>query len=89
MNINEIMSTRVKTCKPDSNLEMIAGLMWTNDCGAIPVVNEQNIPVGMVTDRDIAMAAMLNHKPLWSLSAQELIRDKHLCSCQQNDPIGS
>lgn len=87
MNINEIMSTSVKTCALDSNLQTVAGLMWNNDCGAIPVVDEKNIPLGIVTDRDIAMAAMLNNKPLSSLTAAELIKDQRLCCCQQNDTI--
>ena len=87
MNINEIMSIDVKTCLPTSNLEEVAGLMWSNDCGAIPVVNEQNIPLGIVTDRDVAMAAMLNHKPLWALTAAEVIKEQNLCSCQQNNSL--
>lgn len=87
MNINEIMSIDVKTCMPSSNLQEVAGLMWNNDCGAIPVVNEHNIPLGIITDRDIAMAAMLNQQPLWALSAAEVIKDQNLCSCQQNNSL--
>ena len=87
MNINEIMSIDVKTCMPNSNLQEVAGLMWSNDCGAIPVVNEQNIPLGIVTDRDIAMAAMLNQQPLWALTAAEVIQEQNLCSCQQNNSL--
>lgn len=87
MNINEIMSIDVKTCTPDSNLEELASLMWNNDCGAIPVVDPQNKPMGIVTDRDIAMAAMLNHKPLWSLTAAEVIQNQSLCSCLQNSSL--
>ena len=87
MNINEIMSIDVKTCMPSSNLQEVAALMWGNDCGAIPIVNELNIPLGIVTDRDIAMAAMLNQKPLWDLTAAEVIQDQNLCSCQQNNSL--
>tara|TARA_R110000868_G_scaffold324184_2_gene585075 strand:+ start:1156 stop:1656 length:501 start_codon:yes stop_codon:yes gene_type:complete len=87
MNVNEIMSIDVKTCMPSSNLQEVAGLMWSNDCGAIPVINEQNIPLGIVTDRDVAMAAMLNHKPLWALTAAEVIQEQNLCSCQQNNSM--
>jgi len=87
MNINEIMSIDVKTCMPSSNLQDVAALMWSNDCGAIPVVNELNIPLGIVTDRDIAMAAMLNQKPLWALTAGEVIQNQNLCSCQQNNSL--
>lgn len=81
------MSIDVKTCKPNLSLESVAELMWTYDCGAIPVVDDQNKPVGVVTDRDIAMAAMLNHKPLWSLTADDLIQQQELCCCQQNDSL--
>jgi CBS domain-containing protein len=87
MNVNEIMSIDVKTCKADSNLEYVAGLMWQHDCGAIPVIDDQNKPVGIITDRDIAMAAMLNHKPLWSLTPDDLIHEQTLCCCEQNDSL--
>jgi CBS domain-containing protein len=87
MNINEIMSIDVKTCKPTSDLESVAGLMWRYDCGAIPVIDDENKPMGVITDRDIAMAAMLNHKPLWSLTSEDLLNGQKLCSCQQNDAV--
>lgn len=87
MNINEIMSIDVKTCDANSTLDHVAGLMWKYDCGAIPVVDEQNIPLGIVTDRDIAMAAMLTHKPLQSLTPNDLLKDQNLCCCQQNDSM--
>jgi CBS domain-containing protein len=87
MNINEIMSIDVKTCKPNSNLEYVAGLMWKYDCGAIPVIDDNNKPMGVITDRDIAMAAMLNHKPLWSLTPNDLIHEQTLCCCEQNDSL--
>lgn len=87
MNVNEVMSIDVKTCNRDSNLEYVAGLMWKYDCGAIPVIDDQNKPLGMVTDRDIAMAAMLNHKPLWSLTPENFIQKQRLSSCQQNDSL--
>lgn len=87
MNINEIMSIDVKTCKPNSNLEEVAGLMWKYDCGAIPVIDDQHKPIGIITDRDIAMAAMLNHQPLWSLTSNDLIKEQDLCCCQQNDSL--
>lgn len=85
MNINEVMSTDVKTCHPESNLDEVARLMWDHDCGAVPVVDDDNKPLGMITDRDIAMAAMHNHRPLWEMSASRLIQDQHpLCSHQED-----
>ena len=31
--------------------------MWDCDCGAVPVVNEERSVVGMLTDRDLCIAA--------------------------------
>jgi CBS domain-containing protein len=40
-------------CSPDTTLDQVAKLMLQNDCGEIPVVDKENRPVGVVTDRDI------------------------------------
>jgi CBS domain-containing protein len=56
MNIQEIMSQPAVTCRPNDTLNTAAQLMWEHDCGAIPVVNDDNFVVGMITDRDICMA---------------------------------
>ena len=57
MEIQEIMSKPAVTCRPNDNLNAVAKTMWENDCGAIPIVNEDGGIAGMVTDRDICMAA--------------------------------
>jgi CBS domain-containing protein len=54
MRVREIMSESLATCRRDSSLDEVARLMRDNDCGAIPVVNDRE-PVGVVTDRDIAI----------------------------------
>jgi len=57
MNVEQIMTRLVKTCSPDDSLDAAARLMWDNDCGCVPVVDEQDRCVGVITDRDICMAA--------------------------------
>lgn len=89
MNINEVMTTPVRTCSSSTSLDEIARMMWEADCGAIPVVTEGNLPVGIVTDRDIAMAAMLNHQPLWSIPASTIIQGQQLHCCSQQEPVES
>lgn len=89
MNVNEAMTTSVKTCNASTSLDEIARLMWQEDCGAIPVVTDTNQPIGIVTDRDIAMAAMLNHQPLWNIPASTVIQGQHLSCCSQQETIES
>ena len=87
MYANEAMTPNTVTCKPDSDLEGIARMMWEWDCGAIVVVDNDNKAIGIVTDRDIAMAAMLNHKPLWEIHASTIIEHQTLCRAFQNTSL--
>lgn len=59
MKIEELMTQNVRTCRPGDTLSTAAQLMWDGDCGCIPVVSdsESKRVVGMLTDRDICMAA--------------------------------
>lgn len=89
MYVNQIMTTDVKTCVLSSSLEDAARIMWDNDCGAVPVINAQGKPIGIVTDRDVAMAAVLNHKPLWEIRVDTVTQGQRLCTCRQGDPVES
>ena len=57
MRVREVMSSRVESCSPDTNLAEAAMIMWRCDCGIVPVVEAgtQRI-VGTITDRDVCMA---------------------------------
>src|SRR5439155_20461807 len=53
MKVREIMTPEPATCTPQTSLQDVAKLMVEHDCGAIPVVDQQGKPIGIVTDRDI------------------------------------
>lgn len=89
MYVNELMIKDVKCCDWNTTLETAAIMMWDNDCGAIPIIDESSRPVGMVTDRDIAMAAALNHKPLWELRAGDISGHRVTYTCTLGDDIKS
>jgi CBS domain-containing protein len=48
------MTADPSVCRADAHLQDVAKLMCDEDCGAIPVVDAQGKPLGIVTDRDIA-----------------------------------
>ncbi|WP_417567806.1 CBS domain-containing protein [Marinobacter sp.] len=87
MKVNEIMVTEVASCSPQSSLQDIAMLMWNNDCGAIPLIDDEEHPVGIVTDRDIAMGAAMQHKPLWDLRGEDIANHRELHCCTPDDSI--
>lgn len=65
-----VMSHPVTTCSPEDTLHRAAQLLWDYDCGALPVVEKSGRLAGMLTDRDICMAAFTRGQPLWNCSVE-------------------
>lgn len=59
MEVKKIMTKNPASCTPDSTLQEVAHMMEMYDCGCIPVVesHKSNMPIGTITDRDIAVRA--------------------------------
>ncbi len=47
--------------------------MCANDCGAIPVLDSQKRPLGIVTDRDITCRAVAQGKEALRMEAREIM----------------
>ena len=78
MRVSALMTKTVHTCSPHDRLDKVARIMWENDVGAVPVVNEAGRTTAMITDRDLTMAAYTQGKPLaeipvWSAASSRLI----------------
>lgn len=56
MKVQDSMTAAVRSCRPTATLAEATAIMWEADCGIVPVVNERNEVLGVVTDRDIAIA---------------------------------
>jgi CBS domain-containing protein len=67
MKVSEVMTEKVLYCRQDASANAAAQLMWENNCGAVPIVDENLKPVGILTDRDICMAAYTQGLPLGSI----------------------
>ena len=88
MKVGQIMNRDVKTCRPQDSLNKAAQIMWEEPCGAVPVVDDQGIPVGFLTDRDICMAAYTQGKPLEKLRVEAAMARK-VVSCKAQDDLNS
>lgn len=62
MDVRNIMSAHPVCCEASSPVQDAARLMAEHDCGEIPVVDQQGVPVGTVTDRDIACRVVATGK---------------------------
>ncbi len=57
MKVSELMTRHVTTCLATDSLNRAAQIMWERRCGSVPIVDGSERVVGMVTDRDVSMAA--------------------------------
>lgn len=87
MRVQDIMSKPAFTCGTTDTLNTAAQQMWEHDCGAIPVVGPDGKVVGIVTDRDICMAAYMQGQPLTAISVANVMT-KQVSSCRPEDDVG-
>ena len=76
MKVQDVMTSEVKSCRPETSLAEAAVIMLDYDCGALPVVNDENKMVGMITDRDIAIAAATKGRLASEIPVSEVISRK-------------
>jgi CBS domain-containing protein len=78
--VASVMTRAVASCSGNDTLHRAAQIMWERDCGAVPVVDAEGRAVGVVTDRDLCMAAYTRGRPLAAISVASLLSGKlHTC----------
>ncbi len=61
---NTTAATPVRSCRSDDSLQRVAEVMWKHDCDYLLVVDTEGRPTGMITDRELCVAAREQDKPL-------------------------
>lgn len=84
MQVEKIMTRDVASCTASDSLNRAAQLMWEHDCGCIPVVDGDKKLVGIVTDRDLTMAAYTQGKALAQIAVGDVMaHELHTCSAPE------
>lgn len=86
MKISQLCHHSVVTCTDRDHLDQAASLMWANNIGFMPVVGDDGRLVGTITDRDIAMAALLQGAPLRSVTVSSVM-NKEVLTCSEDDEV--
>ena len=75
------MTDEVETCSPETNLATVAMQMWKGDFGGNASRRRRKV-VGMITDRDICIAAATKHRDPANIRVKEVISGQvYGCSC--------
>jgi CBS domain-containing protein len=73
MTVRDVLTERVATCQPGTNLAAASALMWENDCGVLPVLTETGELAGILTDRDICIALGTRNRLPSEITAREVM----------------
>ena len=84
MKVRDMMTSDVKTCRPETNLADVVRHMWDGDCGALPVVNDEGRVTGMITDRDICIAVATRGRSADRIAVREVTQG-HAFTCLAED----
>src|SRR5207248_6759947 len=80
----DVMTPSPRTCSPFSTVLEAVMIFRDADCGAVPVV-DAGAPVGILTDRDVALA-LAEHPDLASLAVADIMT-RGAVSVAPDDPI--
>lgn len=86
MKVETLMSKSIAACHPSDSLAIATRMMWDHDLGFLPVTDENARLVGAITDRDIAMSAYMNDRPLSDISVAHVMA-RHITTCQPEEEV--
>ena len=86
MQVKDLMTPSPSVCTLDDSTNEAARIMWERDCGAVPVVDGSGRVVGMITDRDICIAAYFQGEPLSQIRVADVM-SRELCTCRPDDSV--
>ncbi len=86
MKIKELMTKEVGTANSGDSLAYAVAVMWQKDCGAVPIVDKDQRLVGVVTDRDVAIACATRNATPADIQTSQLCGSK-LVTANQNESL--
>ena len=88
MNVESLMTHDIEACNPDDSLTDAAMIMWRRDCGIVPVVRPDTQEVtGVITDRDICMAAATRHARTDDLYVRDVMTRDGVTTVTPSDSV--
>jgi CBS domain-containing protein len=84
MKVQDVMTESVRTCSSEESLAEAAAIMWSADCGVLPVLTDGKV-VGVITDRDIAIALGTRDKRAADIPIKDVMTEKVFFATPEED----
>jgi CBS domain-containing protein len=86
MKAKDVMTRDVKSCRPESNLAQAGALMWDYDCGVLPVADDAERVMGLITDRDITVRLVALEADARNAAVSDCMT-REAIACHADEPI--
>ena len=86
MKVKECMCNKVFSCTPSTTVYDAAKIMQTNHVGCVPVCDNENCMVGVITDRDLVLRCIASDKNVKETPVSEIMTTK-VWTCKPEDEM--
>jgi CBS domain-containing protein len=85
MKVKDVMVRTPLYCRLETNLGAASELMWSGNCGFLPIVTDNGKVAGIVTDRDICIALGTRNRLPGDVTVGEVTSSKVLSCSPEGD----
>ncbi len=86
MKVRAVMNKPVCTIPAESSLAAAGKIMSENDCGVLPVVDDRNQVIGVLTDRDVCLALTSKNRLASEVPVNEAMSPR-VFACGPDDEV--
>ncbi len=86
MKVKECMCNEVFSCSPSTTVYDAAKIMQNNHIGCVPVCDNENCMVGIITDRDLVLRCIASDKNVKETPVSDVMTT-NVWTCKQDDEI--
>lgn len=85
MKIKDVMTKNPVYCTPETKLDTVAHLMLEHNCGEIPILDDRDELIGVVTDRDIACRGFTHGHNPFDVPVREIMTTEVVTTTENED----
>ncbi len=74
--VRDVATGKARSCRPEESLRSAAAEMWKADFRFLPVVDEENRPIGVLTDGDVCLIGATDHRRLCDITVREAMSSR-------------
>lgn len=88
LTVGDICTRSPRVTTPESTLAQAAKVMWDGDCGMVPVIDGARKVVGVLSDRDVAIAMAVRGAKAHETKVREAMNGR-VVSVRPEEPVGA